>query len=308
MDQTLKFRQHVNSISANSTTGSIKRPQRTARDDREQSRKLLQDAQSIAKNLKSLMEMLHSNSRFYLDIDRHLLVSPVANSLSTAASSNADRDLLDEQTNALLATYMNGIRLLESQVKDLSKKQKARNEQLVEHWQRVLASLKLQLERVSQVQKDMQEKRIEYLMLRRGFQYPTASTQILDGASNAKLAVTDPETEEALKSISKEQQMEMMQENTELLDQMSGMEAEVEKIVKSLHEISRLQSQLGEEMLSQDMLISRIEDDAFRTGTNLDKGNRIIAKIAQDGVPFRNYMIWFFLTMAFVLYFLHWYD
>ena len=105
-------------------------------------------------NLRSLNKMLHDTSASYLDLDK--FTSP------KTVMPAEEKDQLDAQTTTLLQNYMGSISLLAEQVTLLRKQSKGQmknDSQLNIFWDRVLNSLKFDLDLVSTYQQELNEKR-----------------------------------------------------------------------------------------------------------------------------------------------------
>jgi hypothetical protein len=75
-----------------------------------------------------------------------------------------------------------------------------------------------------------------------------------------------------------------------------------------LLEISQLQTQLEAHLNAQFNEINYLHDEAIQTTDKVLKGNEILRKATASGVEYRNFMLLFFLLLAFILWFLHWYE
>lgn len=54
--------------------------------------------------------------------------------------------------------------------------------------------------------------------------------------------------------------------------------------------------------------MGRLYDEAIQTTDTIRAGNTVLAKATRHGVEFRHFMLLFFLLLAFILLFLHYYE
>lgn len=185
------------------------------------------------------------------------------------------------------------------------------------HYAGILTYLRARLSELSEKQKSQQRLRTAtYLQQDAPISSSTTSKSLLNATATAKAAIITENFDNNDNDNNKSQAQQLTQqervllesENKTLLNELMGMETELEKVERSLLHISELQGQLEMYVSSQAENVDRLYKESEETTDKVLRGNFILHRLSQKGMAYRNYMIFFFLVMSFVLLFLHWYD
>ena len=296
-------------------------------------KQLTSNSREILKNIQTLKNLLYENRKRYLDVNRHFAES--------GASSSADKDEIDQKAAKFIANCMESIQITEQEIAKLEQSKLTPQvrrfvdySDFIKHWQAVIWYLRLQLAMASRIQKEQQELRFKYLVensLSLSFNMPkSAAKSSSNVAGNAhqdrwsRLAMKQQQqqnlsalvpkaqfsyhADEELEKLTNKERQQLLMENQNLVDELAGMEDELDQVERNLLGISDLQGQLEMHLNTQGQEIDRIYDEAQGTTNTVIRGNAILHKISKGGSAYRMFMAVFFIVMSLALLFLHWYN
>lgn len=108
--------------------------------------------------------------------------------------------------------------------------------------------------------------------------------------------------------IGPDEMQQLIQENSQIHDELITLEDEVKLIGKKVFQLSKLQELFTEKVMDQELELNNLHETAIRSSENVREGNDLIRDAMMKNASTRVFILFYIVTLGFTILFLDWYN